>query len=79
MSEQQVETQETSRALNIRLVIGVLAAAALALFFFQNTEKTNVEFLWMDWSIPLYLLLLITVGLTLVLSVVVTWFLRRRS
>ena len=62
-----------------RLVLGVVAAAALALFIFQNTDDTQVNFLWMDGAIPLYLLLLITVGLTLVLAMVGTWLLRRRD
>lgn len=78
MSE-QVETQEAGGGINFRLVLGALALLALALFVFQNTDDVKVNFLWADWSLPLALLLLITVALTLVVSVVVTWILRRRG
>ena len=53
--------------------------AGLGLFIFQNTDDTKVNFLWMDGDIPLFLLLLITVALTLVLAMVATWLLRRRQ
>lgn len=78
MSE-QTEVQESGGGLNFRLVLGALAAAALALFVFQNTHDARVKFLWMNGDIPLFLLLLITVGLTLVLTFMVTWLLRRRD
>ncbi len=78
MSDSGTDTVETRRGVNVRLIVGLLAAGALALFVFQNTDDTDVEFLTWDGSIPLFLLLLITVGLTLVLSVMVTWMLRRR-
>jgi uncharacterized integral membrane protein len=71
--------EESSGGLNFRLVLGAIAAAGLALFIFQNTDDARVNFLWMDGEIPLFLLLLITVVLTLVLAMVVTWMLRRRE
>ncbi len=78
MSESGTQTVETGRGLNVRLILGILALGALALFVFQNTDDVAVEFLTWDGTVPLYLLLLITVGLTLILSVVATWVLRRR-
>ena len=78
--EAVVETTEGGGiALKVRLVLGGLAAVALALFVIQNTDDAKVQFLWMEGAIPLFLLLLITSALTLVLAVVLTWFLRRRS
>lgn len=79
MSDQQVEVQDTGGGINFRLILGALAAAALVLFVSQNTEDAQIEFLTWEGSFPLYLLLLITVGLTLVLAMVGTWLLRRRK
>lgn len=77
--ETTAPVEESSGGLNFRLLLGAVAAAGLALFIFQNTDDTQVNFLWMDGEIPLFLLLLITVVLTLVLAMVVTWMLRRRG
>jgi uncharacterized integral membrane protein len=79
MSDVQSEVQESGGGLNFRLLLGAIAAAGLVLFIFQNTDETRVKFLWMDGDIPLFLLLLITVALTLVLAMVATWLLRRRT
>ena len=39
---------------------GVISLVVLLLFVFQNTEKTQVEFLWLDIAMPLFLLLVLT-------------------
>lgn len=77
MSE-QVEVQDSGGGINFRLILGGLALAALLLFIFQNTDDAKVSFLAWDGTFPLYLLLLITVALTLVVAMMTTWFLRRR-
>ncbi|MGI9577631.1 MAG: lipopolysaccharide assembly protein LapA domain-containing protein, partial [Microthrixaceae bacterium] len=79
MMSEQSEAQESGGGLNFRLVLGGLAAVALALFVFQNTQKVEVNFLWVDGSLSLFLLLLITVALTLILVGMATWVLRRRD
>mgnify|MGYP001815017661 CR=1 FL=1 len=80
MSEEvAAQTSATDRGLNLRLIVGLVVAAALALFVFQNTDDAEVSFLWMDGDIPLYLLLLVTVVLTIILTLTVTWVLRRRQ
>lgn len=76
---EESDAQESGGGLNIRLVLGGLAALALALFVFQNTDDTEVNFLWVDGTIPLFLLLLITVVLTLIVVAMGTWLLRRRD
>ena len=79
MSDTESEVQDAGGGINVRLILGAIAAAALVLFVFQNTDDTKVNFLWMEGSIPLFLLLLITVALTLIVAMVVTWLLRRRD
>lgn len=78
MADQQ-SVPDTQRTINVRLVAGLLAAVAIALFVAQNTERVQVRFLWFDGSFPLALLLLITVSLTVILVFGATWFLRRRQ
>ena len=81
MAENETTTEpvDGGSGVNVRLVLGAIAAAALGLFIFQNTDDAEVNFLWMSGNIPLFLLLLITVVLTLILAMVGTWILRRRS
>ncbi len=66
------------RQINARMVLGFLAAVALVVFIAQNTDDAEVNFLWMDWSIPLFLLLLITVALSALCTVIVSWLVGRR-
>ena len=75
--DEQIETQE--REHRVGLIIGGIAVAALLIFIFQNTADTQLKFLWMDRMVPTYLLILITVVLTLVISVITAWILNRRS
>ena len=66
------------RQINARMVLGLLAAVALVVFIAQNTDDVEVNFLWLDWAIPLFLLLLITVALSALCTVIINWFMRRR-
>jgi uncharacterized integral membrane protein len=43
---------------NIKLGSGLALMAALALFFAQNWDKTDINFLWLDWNSPLVFALL---------------------
>lgn len=79
MADDAAQIEESSSGLKLRLGAAVVCAAALASFVLQNTQDVPVEFLWLDGSPPLYLLLLITVALTIVVSTIVLWLLRRRS
>ena len=51
-------------SLDPKYVVGILAFVALLLFVFQNTDDAQIEFLWFDMNMPLFLLLLLTSGLT---------------
>ena len=75
----ETQAQESGGGINFRLVLGALAAVALALFIFQNTEDVEINFVTAEYTLPLSLLLVITAGLTLIVAVVVTWVLRRRD
>ena len=66
------------RQINARMVLGALAAVALIVFIAQNTGETRVNFLGWDWDLPLFLLLLITIVLSVVCTEIVSWYMGRR-
>lgn len=76
---EQSELEASGSGIKYRLILGVLASGVLAAFVLQNTHDARVNFLWLDGDIPLFLLLLVTVGLTLILTFMTGWFLRRRD
>jgi uncharacterized integral membrane protein len=48
-------------------IIGfVVLAIALALFIVQNTDKTPVSWLFFEWELPLWLLLVVTSAIAVV-------------
>ncbi len=67
------------RQINARMVLGTLAAVALIVFIAQNTDDTRVNFLGWDWDLPVFLLLLITIVLSVVCTEIVGWYMGRRS
>ncbi|MGZ0228596.1 MAG: hypothetical protein ACKVKO_01345 [Acidimicrobiales bacterium] len=71
------EVSETKGRVGI--ILAGLAIAALAVFAIQNTEKVEVEFLWFGGRIPIFLVIFVTVVLTLIISVVAAWVGNRRS
>lgn len=50
----------TSLGHQIRLGAGVVAIAALLLFFLQNLQEVRMHFLWFDWDTRLIFALLVS-------------------
>ncbi len=46
------------RGFRIGLVTGALITVAIAIFIIQNAERTDLEYLWLDFSMPLWIGLL---------------------
>ncbi|WP_419926293.1 lipopolysaccharide assembly protein LapA domain-containing protein [Candidatus Poriferisocius sp.] len=69
---------EVLRQINARMVLGALAGVALIVFIAQNTDEIRVNFLGWDWDVPLFLLLLITIALSVVCSEIIGWYMGRR-
>jgi uncharacterized integral membrane protein len=57
-TEQLVD--ERSVADNVKLGLGVLLVAALALFFLQNLDDADIDFLWFNWDLPLVFALVLS-------------------
>lgn len=62
------------RRIDSRVVVGIVVLVVLLVFVFQNTEETPLHFLFFDFSAPLWLML----GLTVLLSLGVGYLLGRR-
>ena len=60
--------------------VGVgLLAIALGAFVVQNPDDVKVEWLFFSFTLPLWLLLVVTSALALVLGELVGWLWRRRK
>jgi uncharacterized integral membrane protein len=78
MSDQPiVEDQKESTGLATVISAAVLAVALLA-FIGQNRDDTEVSWLFLDGTWPLWLVIVIAAVLGAVLSEVLGWLLRRR-
>jgi uncharacterized integral membrane protein len=61
------------------VVFGIVAVVAV-IFIAQNSERRNVEFLFVDVTTPVWVALLIAVGLGILLDrLIVFWWNRRRK
>lgn len=74
----QGQDRDEGRSTNVGVIVALIGIAAFLLFVFQNTERTDVEWLAFDVEMPKYLLLLITSGITVVVMVIGAWVLGRR-
>ncbi len=53
------------RGVDSRLIVGGIVLVALLIFVFQNTDETPLTFLFFDFTAPLWLMLAITVAISL--------------
>jgi uncharacterized integral membrane protein len=61
----------------VKLIVFLLAAVALAVFFFQNTHKAGVEFLWMDANWPVWAIIGVSAVLGAILAKLAGWMWQR--
>ncbi|HET6949512.1 MAG TPA: lipopolysaccharide assembly protein LapA domain-containing protein, partial [Acidimicrobiales bacterium] len=68
------------RAFNVGAALGLLLAAAAAIFLVQNSGATDFEWLWFDFELPLWIALVgaLAVGALLVPTAFAVHHLRRR-
>jgi uncharacterized integral membrane protein len=62
----------------MKLPLGVLALAALALFLLQNLQEVQVHFLWFDWSTRLIWALLASAAVGTLAALLISTLGRRR-
>lgn len=57
----------------IKLILLLLVVVALAVFFFQNTHETGIEFLWMDVRWPVWAVIGVSALLGAIISRLAGW------
>lgn len=62
---------------SLKLILLLLIVIAMAIFFFQNGQDAHVDFLWMDGSWPIWLVIGISVAAGIVIDRLFTWQWRR--
>lgn len=75
--EPLVEEPEESTGL-VRVIGAALVAVALIAFIGQNRDDTKVEWLFLDGTLPKWLLIVVAAVLGAALSEVLGWLIRRR-
>src|SRR4051812_14190401 len=60
----------------IGAVAGLIVLALSVVFVLQNTQKTKVNFLWMNFHVGTWLLILVSMVLGAILGIVIPWLRR---
>ena len=86
MSEERPQTPSTERpgepqdlGDQLKLIGAIIASAALALFFLQNLQEAEINFLWFEWNTRMIWALIVSAALGGVGVFLGTWFARRRK
>jgi len=69
--------QSGSNAPPIKLIMLLLVVIALAIFFFQNGQDADVDYLWMNGTWPIWTVIGISVIAGVALDRLATWQWRR--
>jgi len=82
MSYEAVDVEQSAeggggKAPSLKLVLLLLLVVALAVFFFQNGDSAQVEFLWMDANWPVRSVIIISVTVGVLIDRLVAWQWRR--
>ncbi len=73
------QSEKPARGFSPGLVLGVVLGAGLALFVVQNTQRTRVEWLFLDAEQPLWVVLLVTGAVSALVIELVGGARRRRK
>ena len=74
----ELNNQRTAKTAIGKLIGAALVAFALIAFVVQNTDSTPVQWLFIDRSAPLWLIIVISAVAGAVLSEILGWIIRRR-
>ena len=86
MSEDRPQTPSTARQAEpqdlgdqLKLIGAIIASAALALFFLQNLQEVEINFLWFEWNTRMIWALIMSAVLGGVGVFLAMWFGTRRQ
>lgn len=79
-SRDVVDREEGGRAgISPALIAAIVIAVLVVIFVLQNGQRAKVDFLWMDWRMPIWLVIAISLVLGALLSKLIGIFWRRRD
>jgi uncharacterized integral membrane protein len=76
-----VQRGRPERAFNIGITVGVVATVAAVIFMIQNGQSTQFDWLWFNFDLPLWTVLIggIAIGVALLAAgLLVHWYRQRR-
>ncbi len=73
-----LEPQGDGRRISGSVILGLLAVAAIVIFIVQNTNRAEVNFLFFDGDWALWVVIVITIGLTLIAERFIAYAWKRR-
>lgn len=73
----ELPEESGSKGPRLKLVMLLLIVIALAIFFFQNGQDADIDFLWLDGTWPVWTVIGISVVAGIVLDRLFTWQWRR--
>lgn len=76
-----VQRGRPERAFNIGITVGIVATVAAVIFMIQNGQSTQFDWLWFNFDLPLWTVLIggIAIGVALLAAVLlVHWYRQRR-
>jgi len=76
--EEHLEASSASNRRILGLIIATIVVIVAAVFIFQNTEQTDVEFLFLSGRAPLYVVIVISMVLGSLLTLIALGLRRRR-
>jgi len=71
------EVEGGSSGPSLKLIALLVVVVGMLIFFFQNGEKAQINFLWLDGSWPVWLVIGVSVAAGVVIDRLGTWQWRR--
>lgn len=73
------ETQPKARSLSPKAITAIVVGLLALVFVLQNTDQKHVTFLLWDWSMPLWIWLLVIFAAGVLVGSIFPWLRRRRG
>ncbi|MEA2023938.1 MAG: lipopolysaccharide assembly protein LapA domain-containing protein [Actinomycetota bacterium] len=77
--DQPKNVKDTNDKIGFGMIVTAVILVGLAVFVIQNLDSTPVEFLFFSASLPLWLVVVVSVALGVVLGWIWRWMSRRRK
>ncbi len=76
-TDPEATAQDGRSGPSLKLVLLLIVVAAVAVFFFQNFQEADVEFLWFEGQWPVWVVIGISLLAGIVIDRLASWLWRR--